>query len=325
MIDIPFHIPAQYLEGIGAGELTRTGTLIKDAASGRIVAHVQESGLAQQLLSLSPATSLANPISTANQAYNTIQLAKLQQMMETMQLLQFANIGVSLVGVGVSVVGFALVNRKLKKIEQSVARLEDKIDSHFRQQYQDKLRWVFAHIGGLFEKADIARSLANPTAEYLSINSELANQSALVRGELEYRLSLDEFDEELFNLLSRTLFMTNAARIEVLLAADEMDAAHETAQVIGRTYRNLFDDLSPYDLAVKQRHRYASQSASMAIYAKQNRQDMEGLVECVREVTDAALTKPLLIESLDRRGIRGSDFITRLRNEKETPILMLPA
>jgi len=324
MLDIPFRIPSEYLSQYGSGELIRTGALLKDASSGRIVAHLQESGVAQQLISQLPGGALTSPLSAAVDGYNTLQLAKLQQMIQTMQLLQYANIGISLAGIGVSVVGFAMVNKKLRHIEESIARMVDRVDRHFQLQYEEKLRWVFAHIAGLFEKADIARKLEHPKAEYLSVSSALTDQSALIGAELKYRLALETFDEELFNLLSRTLLMVNAARVEVLLAADEMDAAHETARKIGNTYQALFDPLSPRDLTAKRNYTNYFHESGMLVYRPEGLNKMKELVGCFRDITDSALTKPLLIESLDRQGIRGSDFISSLRNEQEHPILLLP-
>lgn len=117
--------------------------------------------------------------------------------------------------------------------------------------------------------------------------------------------------------------MTNAARVEVLLAADEIDAAHKTSKVIAKTYQNLFDPLTPYDLTAKRHHILPSDNPSFQVFMKQDRHNMGNLVSCLRDVTDAAMTKPLLIETLDKKGIRGSDYITALRQEKEHPILLL--
>ena len=55
----------------------------------------------------------------------------------------------------------------------------------------------------------------------------------------------------------------------------------------------------------------------------QNQHEMNPLVQAIRDVTDAALTKPFLIETLIEKGIGGRDFISALRDEKEHPLLLL--
>lgn len=48
---IQFDLPAQFLQGIATGDIIRYGAILKDAGTGRIVGHLQESGIAQSLLS----------------------------------------------------------------------------------------------------------------------------------------------------------------------------------------------------------------------------------------------------------------------------------
>jgi hypothetical protein len=119
--------------------------------------------------------------------------------------------------------------------------------------------------------------------------------------------------------------MANAARVEVLLLADELDGAHETARLIGRSYSELFDSLSPYELAEKKGQLLLERSLNTTIHARKELLDMDTLVTSLRDITDTALTRPLTIEALDKKGISGNEYITRLGDEKENPILLLPA
>jgi hypothetical protein len=50
---------------------------------------------------------------------------------------------------------------------------------------------------------------------------------------------------------------------------------------------------------------------------------MKELVQGIREATDSALTKPYLIQSIIEKEIDGKEYLNRLREEKEHPILML--
>ncbi|MFO1275236.1 MAG: hypothetical protein U1F21_04265 [Sphaerotilus natans] len=48
---IPFDLPFSSFEDIANGDIVRYGAILKDAETGRIVGHLQESGIAQSLLS----------------------------------------------------------------------------------------------------------------------------------------------------------------------------------------------------------------------------------------------------------------------------------
>lgn len=329
---ILFEIPAKFQLAEQLGTIERVGAILKDSQTGKIVAHLQESAVGQGVIGSLPSMALGGPINalgagvkTGAEIYNTVQITQLKHMVETMQLLQYSSIGISLVGLGATVVGFAIINKKLTAIEKSVAQLAHKIDFHFEQLYQRELRWIFSRIAAQFQQADIAKRMTAPKAEYLAIARSLANDASIIQCELAYRLNLDTFDQELFSLLTRTLMMANAARVEVLLLADELDGAHETARLIGRSYSELFDGLSPYELAEKKGQLLLERSLNTTIHARKELLDMDTLVTSLRDITDTALTRPLTIEALDKKGISGNEYITRLGDEKENPILLLPA
>jgi hypothetical protein len=48
---IPFEYPSRLLADIATGQVVRYGTILKDAATGRIVSHMQETGVVQSILS----------------------------------------------------------------------------------------------------------------------------------------------------------------------------------------------------------------------------------------------------------------------------------
>lgn len=48
---IPFEIPAKFAAQLATGDLVRYGGLLKDVGTGQIVAHLQETGIAQSVLS----------------------------------------------------------------------------------------------------------------------------------------------------------------------------------------------------------------------------------------------------------------------------------
>jgi hypothetical protein len=319
--NIPFSIPTEFASGIADGSLMRIGSLLKDSATGKIVAHVQETGIAQQLFSgiTSSPFSPLNALSFASSGYANVQLSQLKTMMEGLQVLQYVNLGVSIAGIGVSVIGFAIMDKKLKSIEEHIVNLNQKLDQHFQDWLERDLRKHCSQIYILFEKADIAHTLTNSSDKWLSVESQLADKSGFFREEIAHLLGQDKFNVDLFIPLVRSLALCNAARIECLLLANELPAAHKVASIIGQNYSALFDDIIPFQLASKS---FPEDEHSQSIL-RQNQLEINPVVQGIRDVTDAALTKPFLIETLIEKGIAGRDFISVLRDEKEHPLLLL--
>lgn len=324
--NIPFSIPTEFATGIADGSLMRIGTLLKKSGTGKIVAHIQETGVAQQLLSGisgSPFSPL-NALNFASSGYANVQLSQLKKMVEGLQVLQYVNLGVSIAGIGVSVIGFAMINKRLKSIEGHIFNLDQKLDQHFQDWLERDLRKHCSQIYVLFEKADVAHALTNSTDKWLSVESQLADESSFFRSEIAYLLGQDKFNADLFTPLVRSLALCNAARIECLLLANELSAAHKVASVVGQNYSALFDDMIPFQFASKVTLYHGERNDDgYSVVLRQNQHEMNSLVQAIRDVTDAALTKPFLIETLIEKGIGGRDFILALRDEKEHPLLLL--
>lgn len=139
---LPYTLAAEYLPGFHAGQYKIVGALLKEVGSGRIVAHVQQTGGLTQLLSgaMSRAGSVlsndTNPFGLASGIIGNIQneqmkrrLADIQQTLGGMQTLQIASLATSVIGIGVTVAATALILRRLDRIEKQIAGLEQKIDA----------------------------------------------------------------------------------------------------------------------------------------------------------------------------------------------------
>ena len=88
---IPFSIPTEFVASLAEGNLIRVGTILKETGTGRIVAHLQETGIAQQLLSGiggSPFLPLI-ALNLASSGYANVQLGQLKTMVQGLQSLQY--------------------------------------------------------------------------------------------------------------------------------------------------------------------------------------------------------------------------------------------
>ena len=334
MIDkILFTIPPEFVSRLTSGNLIRIGTLLKESGTGRIVGHIQETGITQHLFNgirysafppLAAIDAGAKIFTTVSSVYSNVQLHQLKKLVEGLQSLQYLNLGVAITGIGVSVIGFAIMNSKLKNIETSLTQLSSKLDSHFQNLLERDLRKHYSHVYTLLEKSELAHKLTSPTSEWLNVASQLADESGFFRGEIVHLLSSNTFNIDLFASLLKSLSICNAARIECLMLANELHAAHDLSTNIGHNYSVLFDDMSPIKLAntITIDH-HASHKTKDNTVLRNNQLQMKDLIQGVRDITDAALTKPMLIENIIEQGISGHEFISALKNEKEHPLLLV--
>lgn len=325
--DIPFHIPDYYRAAVEAKELIRFGAVLKDSGTGQIVAHLQESGIGAKLLGglnavpFSPLDVLNLPSSL----YANVQLGQLKTMVEGLQMLQYATLGATVAGIGVSAIGFALMNKKLNSIQGQISDLEKRMDEQFRQLHERELRARFSKISGLFERADQAHHLKGPYNEWQQVASALADESAFFKGEIIHYLDQPKFDSALFNSLVTSLTYCNSGRVECLMLSNELEAAHKVSTDIARHYTSLFDDLSPVQLANKASNPDAKWDHRSYHKQKYVHSEMKDLVQGLRGATEAVLTRPYLIETLIEKGIEGREYMTAIREEKERPLLLLAA
>lgn len=330
---IPFSLPLQFASGLADGSIIRIGTLLKDTGTGRILAHVQETGLAQKLFMgsglvggippFTPLTAALKVVEVGSSVAANVQIHQLKGMIESLQLLQYANIGISAAGLGVSVIGFILINKKLKGLESDIIQLSAKMDRHFQELSERYLRQHFSKLYTLFERAEQVTFFPNPAREWLYIEGQLAKESGFLQGEIGYHLTLGSFNQEWFNKMTTALTLSNSARIQCLIRANEMPAAHHASSVIAQHYIELFDPISETQLAHKLTVHATDGYADELQTFRRNQQQAGILIAALQEMTDCAETKALLIENLISNEITGPEFLKALDAETEQPILLL--
>jgi hypothetical protein len=116
---INFTIPLNYLPRILSGDYIRYGAIVKEASSGKIIGHLKETGMLQNILSQSP----TNPLQMAEFVSSNMQLMQIQKTLEGLQLISSIGAVASVANLGVSIAGFAIVINKLNNIEKKVDKL----------------------------------------------------------------------------------------------------------------------------------------------------------------------------------------------------------
>lgn len=308
---IPFEIPAAYEAAVNAGSLLQVGGLLKNAATGQIVAHLQESSVAHSLLSKAvvastgPVGLTAEVINAASGVYTAVEVTQMKSMIASLQSLQYATLGVSLVGVGVTVAGFIYMHKRFNALDGRIDELMKSVKSGFDSQREAALRAHMSQVKGMVKSVRQARSLSHPDREYGRLAEGMSEQAAHFEGELEFLIKMDgKVNVEMFWQLAQLLMLSNSVRIDCRIRSNELRNAREISESVAEDYQRLFDPLSAASF-----HAPVGDGALVA--------------KTLREITDAAMTKPYLIEHLRTQRIDGGEYLGRLESETVNPLLML--
>ncbi len=133
--NIPFEIPNKFAAGVATGDIRRIGAMLHDAGTGRIVAHVQETGALNALISNAGRLSPLGMLNSTSGIYGIVQneqiksrLDIMQGMMGSLQTLQLATLVSSIVGIGVTVASTAMILNRLRGLKTDLATIEEKVD-----------------------------------------------------------------------------------------------------------------------------------------------------------------------------------------------------
>lgn len=308
---IPFEIPAELLGRVASGELVRYGTILKNAGTGQIVRHLQETGMVQSILSnlssgpFSALQMLTDVVGAGANVYAGIKIDQLKVMMETLEALQMATLGVSVVGIGVSAAGFYYMNKRFNVLENRMDELAEAIKVGFESQGHRDLRQQLHITKSLLQRAQQAPALSDPKPEYSQVAAGLTNQAAYFSGEIAFAVKTkSHIDLDLFQQLAQMLMLCNSVRIDCGIRTNELKHALTVSESVASDYENLFMNLTPLSFG-------PDGAKGLSV------------VRVLRDASDAASSKPYLIDFLRTRRIDGGEYIQSLEKEKNSPYLLL--
>jgi hypothetical protein len=322
-----FEVPAKYVAELASGEIVRFGALLKDSVSGQVVAHLQETGVFQQVLSHASVLpfSPVSALTAVSSVGANFQLHQLTTLVQTLQMLQVATLGLSIAGIGVSVIGFAVMNKKLNGLSDQISSLRAQVERGFNELRERELRSHFSKLRGLFDQADQAHTLSNPAAEWLRISHLLAEEGAFLRGELAHYQDTPVFEPDLFLALTTSYGLCNAGRIQCLLLARELRTAHRVSEDNASDGNALFDRLKPIQLARNMNSEQLFEGKRVGMDVDMRLRTMQRFVGNVRDIQDGMNSKPYLIETLISKKMDGSEYLIQLRQQKSEPLLLMQA
>lgn len=332
---IPFEVPSKFLAKYATGQVKRIGTNLVNSSTGRIVGHVQEAGR----LSASLSGGL-NPIVQSGQLASSLaanaQLRQVKKMLSGLQMMTSATLAVSAINLGVSVLGFAMVTRRLNQLGGQIERLEGMLtgahqllaETNLRQRARDR-----AQVMSQFALAEEAWTHSNPSAIWggladrlygedsyyrILLTTELeADESVIRRGSVPWRYVLAAHE---------TLTQLVATRTQCLILLNELDAALHYANEWSQWLARNYDSLTPPAL-IESRLRSDVQSIDKAEDYRRLEilNESTSFLQVVRAQQEFARTAPDMIATLKNIEVPGRTYVEHLRNQQEQEILVLEA
>jgi hypothetical protein len=320
-------VPAALQVAVSGGTAYVSGALVKDAITHQVVAHLQPTSLLSRALSLGSAGPLA-PAQLVAQLGSSAQLMKLEGMIQTVQTIASVGAVSSVLNLGVSVGGFALVLSALKRVQKrldavasSVQRIERMLEADFFSSLDTELR----RAEETFEVADAYRVDRWSTTEHVldkqigvllwrlnDLNVPLETGQLLEPS--KYPLLADPAVSSLVTLL----FELQTARTEALLC---LQRPMHAARLLGRA--GLWWTALPTDAKAVALARARGQALSSS--------QIDGISQQARAITtwaargrEVTQERADLCESMQRLGVNTQEYVLTVRSDPEAKLLTLP-
>ncbi len=326
---IPFEIPAKYAADLASGSIVRFGGLLKDASTGRIVAHLQETGslaqrLGAQLLNVSP----FDGVSAISSLAGNMQLAKIQKTLELLQIQQWLTLGSSLVGIGVSLAGFKMMSDRFDRLDQRLDAFKEHIDRRFDELVERDYRNHLSRVRDLLREAESAYTYRNPDDRFMRVAESLESVISFLRSEIDHNLGKKGTrNEETIKLLWSLIegFVTGInARVQCLAEAGEMTAAADLSRREAEGFYRFFDGFSAVDWVNAGIDPAREIETSWERYSIQLNK-LHPFENSLTEIQSQMDSRPYLLEYLEQEQIRMSDLRGLMEQETREPVVVLPA
>lgn len=330
-------VPAHLLAGVQSGEFNVYGAIIRSVAEGRIVGHLQEtSGLAKL-----GATALAAPGSLplagaglasdlVGHGVSYVQNEQIKAAVNVVQNLQIANLALGVVGIGVSIAGFAVLSAKINWVEGKLDAITDRLAEVARAvdwMRRDRISDDFTRLRTIAEQMDEGWSLIDPASQWRHVATEahtLANMFERRAGEL----IAEPADLHAAEPFLEALALAGALRVSARLASGDDAAAAGAANEAARVLVSLGERASLGTSVLRQMRAKADIGGS-----QEWEEALSGRIEALRPVVAGlrqreagAASTVLTLAELQRQQIPGRAWIEAARNEETEPVLcLLPA
>ena len=329
-----YEIPLSVFSRISSGEAEVVGALIKEVASGKILAHVQPTlGFFNAFAQVGG--TIAQTGFSPLGAIGVVQseqiksgIGRLEQGMGLVQNLQFANMALTGIGVGVSIAGFAIMNMRLNAIENNLGTLREDVREIGSMMQAAEIRRLFSEIRAALKDLDsvttrtdhlaLASSLQRQLSSHVSSLNDLLMEAMAIRKETS--LPIGRLD--LIWTLSSAKWLCEDAELRALFVSEDLEHADEYATHYINDNLKCLDQLNPDALT---RLIAAGENGLTKSVAK--RREAAGLVDGIANGFVRAVENLSQQQSLSRAlvedGTSGRTFIQAASRETKTQFLIV--
>ncbi|SFQ05042.1 hypothetical protein [Tranquillimonas alkanivorans] len=316
-----FAIPPQYQALFEAGKLIRRGALLINAEGGGIVAHLQETSALAKI-----AGSLVNPLAMVSQvgglatgAISVVQneqikhrIETMQQMLGMMQGLQVATLATSLVGLGVSAAGTALVCQRIETLRRELQHLGEDVVA-FRDEWRmTDLQNLLDRAMTRVERIGTARSRANARAVLEEADPVLHETFNAMMSRGKILMAADAISVDALRIVLDGLSISGSARTRALFLLDEPEEARTSAEAQTMAMTQLTLAMPADRLATKIADVSVPKDAALQI------------ASIISETRHRTASIPSLIDHLAVRDIQPSAYLAAAEEEAEAPLMFFP-
>ena len=324
-------VPATLLADVASGAAYVTGALVKNGATHQILAHLQPTSLLSHAFSLAASGPLA-PLQLISTLGQSFQLFKIQQMLDTVRTVASIGAAASVLNLGVSVGGFALV---LSALKQADAKL-DAIQTAVQALTRNADAAFFARITTTLRRCEEGFELTSRerSHRWLEVEKDLDHLIGAVFKHLVLAgITLERIpragdapDVEQWRRIAQPdvlqqlgrLFSLAAARTEALLCLQRPAQAARQSQRAALWLSALPTDAKAVTLArVAGRALPTEQLAHLARQSK-------ALTTWVARGSEATNERALLCQTLHDRDIDTEAYVLQVRQHPLPELLMLP-
>lgn len=323
-----YKVPPELQARIIDGSATLFGAIIKDDSTGRILGHVQQSGITQQLLgrAMDMATGGFSPLDVVSIIQNEQikqNIRQLQDGMVLVQTLQYGTIALSGLNLGVSVVGFALMEKRLRGMQKQLDKIEDAIGKVTTDRREDEIRSTLADIIADLRNIDSLQTRESPSGAAESLQIALDRHAG--RLETHFRrgadtarksLTLDHLD--LLWTLAAAIRLCHEASLQALFIGNNLATAESNGLSLAEGHIALLELVSPDALArLVARHDPTSHATAL--------DQAHLLSDGLRGGVESLVGQVSIARTLAATGTSGLAYLREAREEKARELLFLPA
>jgi hypothetical protein len=314
--------PQKAFVGLRDGSLKIVGSVVRWATAeknGQIFAHLQPTAASE----MAQQTALRLDDLKQGQEVMQAMLGNLSGGMQMLQVMSGLNLALSVVDIGISVAGFALMNAKLNVVQGAI----HEVSGGIRSIQQEAIERDFIKLRALAERYENTWSVSDYSraAPILMKIASNANETQIL---LEYHAqNMLQLGLEMLPVADRMLdgmALTIGLRVSAAMAANESELARKIADDGFRKIEAITGGIGQIDLA-QARLPKGIDTASKdweAEFAKAKEETTPIIAKLrTREANAATRSSPL--PTLKAKGITSREWLEHARLEREEPMLVL--